>query len=202
MICMKGRLIVIEGIDGAGGETQSKKLLEHLRSRKIPAERIYYPEYGKPIGDLIHDYLHRKHDFPADIQFLLFATDMVKDREKVQAWLAQGKTVIADRYFTSVLAYQGPAFRLEDSLRFAEMFRLPKPDAILFLKISPETSIKRKVKEKQHLDRNESDRSLHQKVSESYESLAKNRVWGSWFVIDGEKSKEEVFGQIKKVLRV
>jgi len=200
---MPGKLIVIEGIDGAGGETQSKRLLDYFRSRKLPAERVYYPEYGKPVGDLIHDYLHKKHDLPVDVQFLLYAADMVKDRDRILAWLGQGKTVIADRYFTSVLAYQGMrGFPLESGLRFAEIFRLPKPDAILFLKISPETSIKRKMGEKKDLDRNESDRKLHAQVSESYESLAKKQVWASWFVLDGEKSKEDVFGQIKKVLRL
>jgi len=199
---MRGKLVVIEGIDGAGGETQSKLLLEHLRSRKIPSERIYYPEYGNPIGDLIHDYLHKKHELPVDMQFLLYATDMVKDREKIQGWLSQGKTVIADRYFTSVLAYQGMRFPIENALKFADIFSLPKPDIILFLKISPVTSIRRKKKEKEHLDRNESDRAFLEKVSASYESLVKGQVWSSWFVIDGEKSKEEVFSQIKKVLRI
>jgi dTMP kinase len=199
---MRGKLVVIEGVDGAGGETQSKLLLEYLRSRKIPAERIYYPEYGNPIGDLIHDYLHKKHELPVDIQFLLYATDMVKDRGKIQGWLNQGKTVIADRYFTSVLAYQGMGFPIENALKFAEIFRLPKPDVILYLKISPETSIKRKKGEKEHLDRNEANRAFLEKVSASYENLVKNQMWSSWFVIDGEKSPEEVFGQIKKVLRV
>ena len=200
---MRGKLVVIEGIDGAGGETQSKLLLEHLRSRKIPSERIYYPEYGNPIGDFIHDYLHKKHELPVDMQFLLYATDMVKDREKILNWLAQGKTVIADRYFTSVLAYQCMRrFPLENALKFADIFSLPKPDIIVFLKISPATSIKRKKGEKEHLDRNEADKAMHRKVSESYESLAKNNVFGSWFVLDGEKSKEEVFSQIRKVLRL
>ena len=200
---MKGKLIAIEGIDGAGGETQSKMLIDYIRSRKIPCERVYYPEYGNPIGDFIHDYLHKKHDLPVDMQFLLYATDMVKDRDKVLEWVKHGKMVIADRYFTSLLAYQVMrGFPLESALRFADIFRLPKPDAILLLKISPEISIRRKKGEKRDLDRNESDRTLQRKISESYESLAKNQVWGSWFVIDGEKSKEEVFSQIRKVLRV
>ena len=194
--------MVIEGIDGAGGETQSKKLLEYFRSGKIPAERIYYPEYGNPVGDFIHDYLHKKHELPVDMQFLLYATDMVKDKEKILNWLAQGKTVVADRYFTSVLAYQGMRFPIENALKFAEIFSIPKPDIILFLKISPGTSIRRKKGEKEHLDRNESDRAFLEKVSASYENLIKSQVWSSWFVIDGEKSIEEVFSQIKKVLRI
>jgi len=199
---VKGKLVVIEGIDGAGGETQSKLLLECLRSRKIPCERIYYPDYGNPFGDLIHQYLHKKYDFSVDTQFLLYALDMVKDGEKILGWLAQGKIVIADRYFTSTIAYQGLRFPIENALKFAEIFRLPKPDVILYLKVSPETSIKRKKGEKKNLDRNEADRAFLEKVSVSYENLVKNQVWGSWFVIDGEKSIEDVFSQIKKVLRI
>ncbi|MCJ7816913.1 MAG: dTMP kinase, partial [Candidatus Aenigmarchaeota archaeon] len=173
---MPGKLVVIEGIDGAGGETQSKKLLQYFQSKKIPCERVYYPEYGNPIGDFIHDYLHKKHDLPVDMQFLLYATDMVKDRDKVLGWLKQGKVVIADRYFTSMLAYQGLGFPIENALKFAEIFSLPKPDIILFLRISPETSIKRKKVEKRNLDRNEGDRAFLSKVSASYESLIKNQV--------------------------
>jgi dTMP kinase len=200
---MKGRLIVLEGIDGAGGESQSKLLLDYLKGRGIPAERVRYPDYGNSIGRFLHDYQHGKHELSVDMQFLLYATDMVKDRDKILAWLDEGKTVIADRYFTSTMAYQGlRGFPLESCLKFAEMFRLPKPDVILFLRVSPETSIKRKKGEKKDLDRNESDRELHRKVSESYESLVKKQVWGSWFVLDGEKSKEDVFGQVRKVLRI
>ncbi len=202
MICMKGRLIVIEGIDGAGGETQSKKLLEYFQSRKIPAERVYYPDYGNPFGDLIHQYLHKKYELDVDAQFLLYALDMVKDRDRLMEWLAQGKTVIADRYFTSTIAYQGLGFPAENALKFAEIFRLPKPDLVLYLKVSPEISIKRKKVEKRNLDRNEADKAFLEKISASYENLIKNQTWGSWFVIDGEKNIEEVFSQIKKVLRV
>jgi len=200
---MAGKLIVIEGIDGAGGETQSKLLLEYLRSRKISAERIYYPDYGNSIGRFIHDYLHKKHDLTPDMQFLLYSTDMVKDRGKILGWLARGRTVIADRYFTSTMAYQGlGGIPVENALKFAEIFSLPKPDFIFYLKTSPETSMKRKKGEKRDLDRNERDLRLLENVSKSYEELAKNQVWASWFVIDGEKSIEEVFGQIKRVLRV
>lgn len=200
---MRGRLIVIEGIDGAGKETQSKKLLEYLRGRKIPCELVSYPDYGNPIGDFIHDYLKGKHELPADVQFLFYGLDMVKDRDRILEWLRQGKAVIADRYITSAMAYQVlRGFPLESALRFVEIFSLPKPDFIFYLKTPPETSMKRKKGEKRDLDRNERDLRLLENVSKSYESLVRKQVWASWFVIDGEKSIEEVFGQIKRVLRI
>ena len=200
---MPGKLIVIEGIDGAGGDTQSRMLIEYLRSKKIPCERVYYPDYGNPIGDFIHSYLKKEHDLPVEVQLILYAADMIKDKEKVLLWLRQGRTVIADRYLTSALAYQGlRGFPAENIVKFADIFGMPKPDAVIYLRISPETSLKRKRAEHGKLDRNEADRGLLEKVSKSYESLVRKQVWSNWFVIDGEKSIEEVFGQIKKVLRV
>jgi dTMP kinase len=199
---VNGKLIVIEGIDGAGGETQSKKLAEYLREKGTPCERVFYPDYGNPVGDFISGYLHNKHELSNDAQFLLYSLDMLKDREKILGWLREGKVVVADRYLTTTMAYQGlQGFPVENALKFAEILRFPKPDIIIYLKISSETSVGRKTKEKGRLDRYEADKDFLRKVSGSYDSLIEKQVWGSWFVVDGEKPKEEVFAQIKKVLR-
>ncbi|MFH1445643.1 MAG: dTMP kinase [Nanoarchaeota archaeon] len=199
---MSGKLIVIEGIDGAGSETQSKLLLEFLRKQNIPAERVYYPDYGSPIGNFIHDYLHKKQDFSVEMQFLMYASDMVKDKEKINKWLEEGKTVICDRYFTSTLAYQCMhGFPINNALNFAEQFGIRKPDIIIFLDILPETSIERKKEEKKgDMDRNEENIELQLRISKEYKRLAEDNVLGKWFVVDGEKTKKEVFEEIKNIL--
>ena len=102
-----GKFIVFEGIDGAGVETQGKLLCNYLRKQKRSVERLYYPDYEGPIGRLIHQYLHKQYEFSVDIQFLLYFTDFIKDREKINQWIGEGKIVICDRYFSSTLAYQG-----------------------------------------------------------------------------------------------
>lgn len=196
---MRGRLIVIESIDGGGTETQSKLLMDYLKSKNTPAERIYYPDYDQPLGKLIHEYLHRKFDFPPDVQAILYAADMIKDKDRIKKWLEEGRIVIADRYVTSTIAYQGfRGFPVEKILKLAEMFDIPKPDIIIYLKVSAETSMKRKLKEKQDLDRNESDRKLMENLGLFYERLAKDNVFSRWVVIDGEKSREEVFEEVRK----
>jgi dTMP kinase len=196
------RFIIFEGIDGAGTEEQSKRLLDFLRERKIPAERIEYPGYHNPIGKFIHEYLHKKFDLSPEVQSLFYAADMINDKERIKLWLKQGKYVIADRYFTSTLAYQGLiGVPLEKLLKLAELFEVPKPDIVLFLKVSPKTSMQRKLKEKTDLDRNESDKTFLEKLSLFYEQLIKDQVFSQWYALDGEKSKEEVFEQVKKVLR-
>jgi dTMP kinase len=198
-----GKLVVFEGIDGAGTEEQSKRLLEFLKNQGKSAERIYYPDYGGPVGNLIHEYLHKKFELSLDMQFLLYAGDMVKDREKIAKLLQEGKTVIADRYFTSTIAYQGlGGFPIEKALEFAGIFQIPKPDIIIYLKVSPETSIKRKFKEKNSLDRNEENKEFLGQVGKFYDDLIEKQIFGKWIVINGEKPKEEVFGDVRKVLGV
>lgn len=203
---MKGKLIVFEGIDGAGGEEQSNKLLQYLQEKGIPTEKLTYPDYNGPVGNLIHEFLHKKYDFNVNVQFLLHAADRIKDTDKIRQFLNEGRVVICDRYYTSILGYQcGQGFPLEKALKIADMFEVPKPDIIIYLKISPETSVKRKAGEKgggDNLDRNESNKELQEKLINFYDKLIEDQVWSSWYVIDGEKSIEEVFEQVKKILQV
>ncbi|PJB99648.1 MAG: dTMP kinase, partial [Candidatus Nealsonbacteria bacterium CG_4_9_14_0_8_um_filter_35_12] len=147
-----GKLIVFEGIDGAGCETQVKLLFDYLKRQGKSVERLYYPDYEGPIGKLIHQYLHKQYEFSVDIQFLLYFTDFIKDREKINQWIGEGKIVICDRYFSSTLAYQGlRGFSIKKALELARRFKLPKPDLIIYLKVSPEVSMSRKYKEKKDL---------------------------------------------------
>lgn len=197
----KGKLIVFEGIDGAGTESLSKAFLNYFKKKKKEVKRIHYPDYNYPIGRLIHQYLHRKYDFSLEIQFIFYFADFAKDVEKINKWLKQGKIVLADRYFTSTLAYQGlRGFSQKDALKLAEIFKLPKPDLIIYLDVSPETSMKRKFKEKKSLDRNEENRKFLSQLTEFYKQLAKKKIFGKWVVIDGEDSIQEVFEKIKKIL--
>jgi len=201
---MAGKLVVIEGIDGAGTETQSKLLLSQLKEKGIPAERACFPDYDGPIGKILHEFQHGKYDFPVDIQFLLYAGDMANGSHKIRKWLAQGKVVVCDRYVTSAIAYQGlRGFPLEKALRFIELFDIPKPDYVIFLRIKPETSIERKKGEKpDSMDRNESDLQLHRDVSARYEKLIEDNVWVDWYAVDGEQSVEDIQRQILRILKL
>jgi dTMP kinase len=135
-----------------------------------------------------------------EVLSLLYFADFLKDKEKIEKAVENGYFVIADRYFTSTLAYQSLSLPLEKLLTLAETFALPKPDIVIFLKISPETSLKRKLKEKQELDKFESNIEFLRKVSERYEELAKQHVFSKWVVVDGEKSIEEVAEEIWKIV--
>jgi dTMP kinase len=197
-----GKFIVFEGIDGAGGETQSKLLFNYLKKRKKPVEKLSYPDYRGPIGKLIHQFLHKKYNFPPQVQFLLYFTDFLKDKEKIEKWRKENKIIISDRYFTSTLAYQGQkVFSIEKDLKISKIFDLPKPDLIIYLKISPKTSIQRKFKEKRSLDRHEADKKFLEKLSKFYEKLIKNQIFGRWVIVDGEMPIDEVSKEIRKIVQ-
>lgn len=193
----RGKIIAIEGCDGAGGETQ----INLLREKFPNALFLRYPDYENEIGKMIHRFLHEELELSVDMQFLLFAGDMVKDKNKIRKAIEEGRDVFIDRYFLSTIVYQGlQGFSLDNALKFAEIFELPKPDLVIFLKISPETSLRRKMIEKnQNVDRWERNLEWQRKVIEKYEELMRKNVFANkWVVIDGEKSKEEVNKEILK----
>lgn len=196
---MKGKFIVFEGLDGSGGETQSKLLSAYLKENGSPVEVLSYPDYQRPIGKLIHQFLHKEYDFSPQAQFLLYFVDFINDKEKVEEWIKQGKTIIADRYFTSTLVYQClKGFSLKDALEIAKLFKLSIPDLVIYLKISPETSMERKFKEKGNLDKHEEDKEFLSRLEQIYKETIEQQVFAKWVVVDGEKSINQVFEEIKK----
>ena len=197
---MKGKFIVIEGIDGAGGETQSKLLFEYLKTKGIPTERLSYPDYNGPAGKFIDEYLHSKHELSTDLLVMLHAMDRLKDKGKINQFVSEGKIVVADRWFTSTLAYQSvQGFPLEKMLKLAEILEIPRPDMVVYLRISAETSMKRKFGEKGSLDRMERDRHFLENVVDSYDRLSTGNVFSKWTTIDGNLAREKISEEIKKL---
>jgi dTMP kinase len=198
----KGKFIVIEGIDGCGKGTQTKFLSDFL-SQNYEILNKRYPEYGYPIGDLINDWLHRKHDFSPDVQAMLYFADFIKDRELVENYTKSGKMVVSDRYLTSTIVYQySKGVPLDRLLKLADLFELRKPDICIYIKISPETAFERKFKQKGsgNMDRHEADRVLLNKLYEGYEKMSRENVFCEWTVINGEQPIEKVSADILEVI--
>jgi dTMP kinase len=194
----KGKFIVLEGIDGAGVETNGKLLTNYFQEKGVKVGRVYYPGYEGPIGQMLHNYLNGQFDLSVEVQFLIHLSDFMKDKEKINGWLREGKTVIADRYFSSTLAYQSiKGFKIQKALEIAGILELPAPDLIIHINVSPKTSMMRKLEENNRLDRNESDEKLLKTVGDLYKKLAKKDVFAKWIMVDGEKKIEEVFEEIK-----
>ena len=200
----KGKFIVIEGIEGCGKGTQTKILSDFLLKNGLDVVTKKYPEYGKPIGDLINNWLYsEKYDFNKEAQTLLYFADFIKDKELLENYLKDGKIVLSDRYFTATMVYQQiKGVPLKKIIQLAEMFELRKPDLTIYIRITPETSLKRKMQQKGivNLDRHEKDKLFLNSLFENYEKMSQENIFCKWATIDGERSIEEVTKDLIKII--
>ena len=194
-------LIVIEGIDGCGGETHSNFLRDWLTKKGLKNIRIESPNNSTPVGQTYDKYLHEKFNMESDAIFLLCACDVIMNKSLIENARKEGVFVIADRYITSTIAYQGAnGFSFDKALKLVDLMEFPKADAILYIGISPDTSMKRKQKEKGSLDKHEKNEQFLAKVREFYKKEIEKSVLGEWFVIAGEKSIEKIQEDITRLL--
>ncbi|MBS7397403.1 MAG: deoxynucleoside kinase, partial [Ruminiclostridium sp.] len=149
----KGKLFVIEGLDGCGKSTQ----LEMLKSKTGDNTRfISFPNYDSASGEIIKDYLsgrfaeengkagaYTASSFYAVDRYISYKTDWEKDYQA-------GKTIIAARYTSSNAIYQMTKLdraQWDEYLSWLEdyeydKFGIPRPDKVVFLDMPIEVSQK------------------------------------------------------------
>jgi len=137
------KLIVLEGIDGAGTTTQALRLEAALRADGRDVHRTREPSDG-PIGRLLREMLAGKHaPVDATTLSLLFAADRADHLgREVEPALARGTVVISDRWYHSSLAYQGAG---EERAWIRTLnARARHPDLTLLLDIDAEVGARRR----------------------------------------------------------
>ena len=110
-------LIVIEGVDCSGKETQSKLLQQKLISCGKKVARFSYPFYDSPTGRIIgRQYLGKDNNsyfeegasnVDPEVASLYYAADRKYNIEKIEFLLNNGANLILDRYIYSNMAHQG-----------------------------------------------------------------------------------------------
>jgi dTMP kinase len=194
------RLIVLEGLDGAGTTTQSRRLVAHLRGRGQAAHLTREPSDG-PIGRLIREMLTGGHALAGEpisqsTFGLLFAADRLDHMQReVEPQLAAGAIVVSDRWYHSSLAYQGTG---ADRDWIATLnARARRPDLTIFLEVRPEVAAQRRVAAGRVQELFE-DLQTQQDVDAGYRAtFAELTALGERIeVIDGELSPDAVFQQI------
>ncbi|OQY68551.1 dTMP kinase [Microgenomates bacterium UTCPR1] len=184
--------VVIEGIDGAGCETQGKNIISRLQESGEKTSLIKYPNYERNVGKLIKEFLYQNKDLTAEQQFLLYTMQFVMDARMI-AKKRKNEVVIADRYFTTTLCYQTlEGVDMKIALDYAKNFKIEVPDAVFYLNVDPDIAIKRKFGEDKEKNRREKDFEFIRKTQKKYGELVKNQVWSKWIDIDGNKGIEEI----------
>jgi len=191
--------ITFEGIEGSGKSTQSKKLYEFFRAKRIEAILTREPggtKAGEKVREILIDENIEKLSAKTEL-FLNFAARIEHVEKLIKPALKEKKTVICDRFFDSTFAYQGSAFGLDYEL-IAEVKKMAignfEPEITFLIDVPVEFAFERI---KNRADNNRYEKlgiEFHQKVRDGFLQLAKknHRIK----IIDGTKNVEEVFSQI------
>lgn len=145
-----GKLIVIEGVDGSGKETQSKLLEEVFVKSGYRVKRLSFPNYDSPSSGPVKQYLAGKLGGISDLDPYAVSTLYASDRyctiqeANVEKLLKDGYIVICDRYAESNFIHQvSKIVCSEDKTKMLidlidlEYFKMkiPVPDIVLYLSI-------------------------------------------------------------------
>lgn len=196
----RGLLIVIEGIDGAGTTTQTRRLAETLRAQGHRVHPTREPSDG-PIGKLLREILAGGHA-PVDqtTLALLYAADRADHLQReVEPALARGEVVISDRWYHSSLAYQGTG---EERQWIAELNRRARrPDLTVFIETSPDEAARRRASDERQ-DEIFDALDTQRRIAEEYRSvIAMLREVERIETVDGQRPVDEVSAQIATLVQ-
>ncbi|MFV1951238.1 MAG: dTMP kinase [Nitrospinota bacterium] len=194
----QGILIAIEGIDGAGKTTQSKRLESDLATEGYRVIYLKEPtdsKWGKKIREIAQV---GRDNTPPDEELYLFTEDRKEDvHRNIMPALEEKKIVIMDRYYISSIAYQG-ALGI-DIKRITEMNEefAPVPHLAIILEVEPKVGILRITRgrgEKNNYFEREKDL---KKVKEIFDSLNEPYI----VRIDASLPEDQVYREIREVVQ-
>jgi dTMP kinase len=221
---LKGKLIVIEGADGSGKQTQTEMLEQRLLTEGEKTRRVTFPNYESNSSALIKMYLNG--DFgsdPAQVNPYAAASFYAADRfASFQLtwgqWYQAGEVIIADRYATSNMAHQ--AVKIPDQAEQAKFlewlwdlefikFALPVPDLVIFLDVPPLYSLELIAARNAQNMAASAAKDIHEKnaayLSSVYQSYLLAQKKYGWEKIDcvcqnGMRSIEDIHAEIYRLV--
>ena len=208
-----GKIIVIEGIEGSGKETQSKLLVESLNRMGIKAIEFSFPMYDTPTGRIFKDCLLNNNNYfnegidslDPELVCLYTAADRKYNINKIKEYLDNDYIVVINRYTSSNMANQGSKYSdSEDRFYMYQwidkleywLLKLPKPDYTILL------NMPYKYSNQLSFDLTEED-SKQTRVLEAYLELAGLYNWDIIDCIDENKEKtiDEIHKEIIELLK-
>lgn len=216
-----GKLIIIEGSDGSGKQTQTaltyEKLMEKLGEEKV--KKISFPNYESKASEPVKMYLDGQfgknvNDVNAYSASVLYAVDRFASyKQDWEEFYKNKGLVISDRYTTSNMVHQLPKIENNgEKVEYLEWLKdlewnkigIPKPDLVFFLDMPYEFSQKL-IKDRENKITGKSEKDIHERdkdyLKKAYESAKKLAMAENWVIVncikDGElRSIEEINGDI------
>ena len=202
---MKGKLIVVEGLDSSGKATQTKLIAKKLEEMNYKVKLVTFPDYESDSSALVKMYLNgdlsdKADDINAYAASSFYAVDRYASfKRNWEKFYLDGGIIIADRYTTSNMIHQ--ASKIEgtriknlylDWLTDYEykLLKLPAPNKVIFLDMPPEYA-NELMRERANKFTGEKDKDIHERDKEylekTYENalyIAKKYDWNEVFCVE------------------
>jgi len=220
---LKGKLIVIEGVDGTGKSTQLKLLMERIQKEGFAVENIHFPKHEISFGKVVDAYLRgefgQKENLSPEFVAMLYMTDFYESKKEMEIMLAEGKVIALSRFFSSTLTYQVALEKSDKETLWewikAACMRLPQPDLTIVLDVPQSFSDKlmdnanrtEEYKKGAKHDQHESDKEFQRAVRAEYERNIQKSGWKRVNCVENdsllspEKIHELVWNEAKKILK-
>ena len=220
---MQGKIIVIEGTDASGKETQSKLLEKRLNEQGLNCIRFEFPMYDTPTGKIVGGAYLGKEEIGESlfsegvvnvdpyVVSMYYAADRKYNIPKILEYLEKDYYVILDRYTTSNLAFQGSKIKDKDE-RFNMyqwidkleywLLKLPKPDKTIFLHV-PYEYTKVLSEKRNELDSHEKSSEYLKQAEEAYIELSELYNWETIECIKNNelRSIEDINNEIIELIK-
>ena len=216
-----GKIIVIEGVNDSGKETQSKLLAKALKQKGYKVVEFSFPMYKSPTGKIFKNCVLGKDGngyFPEGYEnlnpyvvCLYTAADRKYHKEKIEKYLQDGYIVILNRYTSSNMAHQGSRYNDSEERFFMYqwidkleywLLKLPKPDCTILLKVP--AKYLNQLDEKQVSFTFQENIFDQDSVLKAYIELSELYNWDTIDCVANDKMKsvEEIHQEIMKIVRI
>jgi len=199
---LKGKFVVLDGLDGCGKSTQAGLLVDWLNENGVTTSLFRDPGdtgIGEKIRDILLNPEHLTMNTRTELLLYMAARAQLWS-EQIAPALEGGKCVLLDRWLSSTCAYQGYAggFGTDKVGAIAEdCLERVWPDLTVILDVDLQTAATRLDRQ---LDRMEAKGGgYHKKVREGFLQLAKDRK--DFVVVDASANMENVQGTIRQMIR-
>ena len=220
----KGKLIVIEGTDCSGKETQAKLLLKRLIDDGIKIEERAFPMYDTPTGKIVGGTLLGKPHIGESVfgsnvsrlnpkvAALYYAADRLYNIDEIKELLNNGINVILDRYVESNMGHQaGKLKSKDDKIKMMDwleeleykLLKLPRPDLVIFLFMPYQYTIELRNKRGEVADEVEKDIDYLRNAEQTYSLMAERFNYDIVHCVKDDKIRtiEEINDDIYSIVK-
>lgn len=223
-----GKIIVIEGTDASGKETQTKLLYERIKKIYSKTIKISFPDYKSPACEPVKMYLSGKFGMdaskvnPYPISTMYAIDRYASFKLNWEKEYNDNFIIITDRYVTSNMIHQASKFeKNKEKEEYLEWLtdleynknKIPEPDIVVFLKMPIEKSKelmenrKNKINNLEKKDIHEINENYLKKSYENAITISKKYNWHEIECVKNnviksiEKINDEIFSKIEKIIK-